>query len=203
MKLLTQKHIRHLALFIISIWIAAVGCVKEYSFEGEMITDFPSPADSTVTLDSANNFYINFSSCNTCAANSLPFTRWSFKNGNTLLCGNISGAVINEERNAITFFGPSLCNKDSGLIVAAFFYPSKLDRDVSHVEAQSASFQYYDNITPSFVIKSWPPHSFSLIIDKYVQATRRAIGHFSGYTFTENGDSTFIHSGTFNIILDK
>jgi hypothetical protein len=175
----------------------SAGCVKEYSLEGGV------GQDSVISQDSANRTAVLIPSCRACSYTAdLSISTWSFQNGSSLQCGTITGAVINPERNALTFFGPSSCSEDTGLIITAYFSTQALDEDKRNTPADRVSFEYYDKVTPSDVLKSWLPHKFFLTVESYTHQTGIASGNFNGYAFTEKGDSTLVQSGRFKIRFD-
>ena len=101
-KLAVKVVINALLLFLA---INYISCSKEYSYEGGYvnITHDSLPQLPTVKRD--------LPLCSLCAAysDSLELNQWSFKAGNSSACGILDTAIINLERTAFTFFGPSAC----------------------------------------------------------------------------------------------
>lgn len=96
--------------------IHTIGCVKEYSNEGAS-TVIPVRDTSTAPILPV----LEFPLCATCVDNnSFDELSWSFKAGNALLCGIIDNAVVNIERNAFTFFGPSACSTDTNMVISVY-----------------------------------------------------------------------------------
>ena len=176
-----------------------ISCGKDYSYEGGPVTILPppirdspppTPIDPGVLAgcslcqqqDTANKFY------------------WSFKTGNSQLCGRIDTAILNLERNTFTLFGPSVCASDSGLIFSVALGTSYLSSDATNVSAVNAVFYYYKTNAP-FVLISRPGQPFQFTINKYTYATKIAIGTFSGFGYRADGRSVEIKSGRFKIKL--
>jgi hypothetical protein len=197
MSLQKPLYLFFICCFITLLWSAS-GCAKDYSYEGG--PPLPLANDTTNGKDTVYKPLIPFPSCTSCqASNSLALSQWHFKNERTFLCGSVTGAVITPERNAFTFFGPSACSSDTGIIVTAYFANHTLNSDKKDIAPERVSFEYYDNTTNSKIISSWLPHPFSLTIQEYKHDTRIATGTFSGYAFNEQGDSTLVQSGAFKI----
>src|SRR5204863_5277369 len=96
--------------------ILAVGCKKDYSCEG---------CHSTTTIDSIALSVSpgTFPQCSLChPADELLLSTWNFKTRNSFLCGIVSaaGAGIDPEKKAFTFFGPSACSIDTGLVMTVY-----------------------------------------------------------------------------------
>ena len=117
----------------------------------------------------------------------------------TVVCGSVTGAVKTIEGTAMTFFGPSACSKDTGLIITAYFPTPSLLANSTKQAADRIAFEYYDNVTPSQITAALFTSTFSLVIDQYTQQTGIATGTFSGQARTSNGKSVTITSGKFNI----
>ena len=100
----------------------------------------------------------------------------------------------------MTFFGPSACTIDTGLIMTAFF-DTLLDQDRENVRASRAVIQYYIKNSADDVFRS-REFDLTLIIDKFVKETKLATGHFSGAAFTPSNLRILVESGTFNITFE-
>lgn len=176
------------------------GCKKEYSYEGGPVPDSISVVDSGLVNDSANTATPSFYQCGGCnSLNPSADLYWNFKVGSVTLCGGITNTVVSPDDNAFTFFGPSACSVDSGLIITASFDNHKLTGDLANLVAARSSLEYYDNIDQSDVLHSKQPNIFSLTIDKYDTQTGIATGTFKGVVLAKNGALVKVESGSFRI----
>lgn len=172
--------------------ISTIGCQKEYSFEGS-----PVPVADTVPVQT-----FDFPSCNSCLSNdSLDLWAWKFKLNNATLCGHADTAIINIERSSFTFFGPSTCSLDSGLVITVYLNPWVLNSDKSNINAGMVAFYYYDHIGSSYILMSQPNTAFTLTIENYNDLTGITTGKFAGYAYLANGDIATIHEGKFKVKL--
>ena len=171
-----------------------ISCQKELYFDREVTT---LPVDSITPVNDPGAL----PACASCLQpNSIDTYTWSFKTGNAQLCGRVDTAIISLERNSFTFFGPSSCRKDTGLIFTVYLDPPGLKRDTSNLKAAYASFFYYNTGAP-YVLLSKTGQSFNFTISSYVHATKIATGVFSGYGYRQNGRAVEISSGKFKIKL--
>jgi hypothetical protein len=195
------KSLSHITLPLTALIISLCncGCSKEYSYEGGTLPDVVIIEDSTTQPDTIAGAPIGLPVCGSCSGtNALPLFTWNFKNGNSVLCGTFTRGIINN----VPLFGPSACSLDTGIIITAYFDTDVFDRNKTNISADRVIFEYYDNVKPSLILKSWLPHKFMFIIDQYIHQSSTAVGRFSGYAFTESGDSSFVHSGKFHIKLN-
>lgn len=186
-----------LTIAVFALLLSGVGCIKEeYSYEG-------GPQQTIDSTDTTQNtpppFVIKCDLCNT--NDPVQYMQWHFTGNNSALCGTVTKAVMSPEKNAITFFGPSACSADTGLIMTAFFN-EPLNSDRTNVQAARAVLQYYIKDAADNVFQSEPPHPFTLIIDQFTQDTRIATGHFSGAAFTPTGTPVSVESGRFYIYFE-
>ncbi|HJW18445.1 MAG TPA: hypothetical protein VJ499_15055 [Flavisolibacter sp.] len=172
--------------------ICITGCQKDYSFEGS-----PTPIPDTLPVTS-----IDFPSCTSCKNDdSLALWSWKFKLDNAFLCGHSDTAIINIERSSFTFFGPSSCSIDSGLVITVYLNPWVLDSDRSNINAGMVAFYYYDHVGNSYILMSQPNTAFTLTIEDYNNQTGITIGKFSGYAYLANGNIATITEGRFKVKL--
>lgn len=173
------------------------GCVKEYSYEGGPAID--TTLDS-IPSDTISKDAIVFPVCAECkdAGDILPST-WNFKYDISFICGNITNAIISPERNGFTFFGPSACSLDSGLVMTVYLSSGFLDADKVNITTDRVIFEYYDNVTLTDIFVTAQLGTFSLTIDAYEYATGIAKGSFSGYVPAKNGDVVQIKDGKFQV----
>ncbi|GAO44944.1 hypothetical protein FPE01S_04_01870 [Flavihumibacter petaseus NBRC 106054] len=119
--------------------------------------------------------------------------------GGGYVSGKIRGTVISNDREAMTFFGPTGCTRDSGLIINAYFTETPLKSDGTTIQATWSSAIYYDNIGNTHVFESLPENDFWLIIDVYERNTGKAQGRLGGKAKMLNGEMIPIEGGRFNI----
>jgi hypothetical protein len=173
------------------------GCSKEYSVEANPI----NPAD-TITIPPPPP-PDELPGCKFCATYTEPvqLNQWSLKSEKFLTCGLIDTAIINFERTAFTFFGPSACSTDSGMVVSVYLDNLTFDRDINNVTISKNFFYYYDNVKPSYVYMSSQALPFLIHIENYNHQTRIAVGTFEGTVLRANNTQTKISSGRFKIKL--
>ncbi|MEP7251807.1 MAG: hypothetical protein ABI683_05480 [Ginsengibacter sp.] len=172
------------------------GCEKEYSYEGGPLPDtIPlPPIHDTIPAPAST-----FPSCIECSnISSAPILFWSFKFDTSSLCGSITNSVITPGRNGFTFFGPSTCSVDSGLIMTVFLDPDTLNSDRTNVTTNNATLEYYDNTSPNdvFVAKQ---HLLNFTIESYTHASGLTKGTFKGFVKTRDSSLVPISNGKFVI----
>jgi hypothetical protein len=177
------------------------GCAKEYSNEGADTSAFiiNAPIDSTIAGDSTKIF----ASCNRCnPSDELTVGSWNFKTGNSYVCGHTtnSGFFAGDTKKDITFFGPSECSVDTGLVIGAFF-SLPLNQDRYNLTTTQVEFYYYDHNAPKNIFISQPQKTLSVTIQSFIYQTRIAIGSFTGTVFKANGDTAFINDGKFKVFI--
>src|SRR5215203_428684 len=118
-------------------------CVKEYSYEGSPVDTIP--AHDSIPDDTTVNKFV-FPYCSGCdGKDDYIFGTWNFKYDTSFFCGNITRAIIEpEHRMAFTFFGPSACSTDTGLIMTVYL-DAPLNADASNILVHHVIFQYYNN----------------------------------------------------------
>ena len=175
------------------------GCIKEYSFEGGQPINNPIPIPDTAVRPG-----ISFPFCAGCRnMDDFNLTGWSFKYDTSILCGTVTDAVITPGRNGFTFFGPSSCSRDTGLVMTVFLDSGALDSDKFNVTPNRVSLEYYDNTTHSDIFVSSRLFSLSFTIDTYEHATGIANGRFSGNVKTKDSTVAAIKDGKFKIKLKR
>ena len=190
--------------FLLLLLICISACEKEYSYEGGAI-GMPVPVDTTHidTTTHADTLEpgTGISHCNACLnKNELLEGEWRFRTGDTVFCGADDTAIMNYERTAFTFFGPSVCASDSGLIFTVYISPHILNRDTYNFTVPYASFYYYHTGAPN-VLSNGLDESFTLTITSYIHATRIATGTFSGTAYRQDGSTVAVTWGEFKIKL--
>ena len=170
-------------------------CAKEYSFEGAKVDTLSTGGGDTVV----SQIPTPSSQCSLCNP-SDPFVvgHWSFKTGNVYQCGTFtnSGFFNGQSKTDFTFFGPSACSIDTGIVVSVYL-PVALDRDQFNLTTQQTAFYYYDHHATADIYDSRPTSVFSVTVQSFIYATGIATGTFSGTVFTANGDSATITEGRF------
>jgi hypothetical protein len=186
--------------FLILLVFAVHGCKKEYSYEGGTLIQDSTITDPIILPDSANaDNTIAFPRCEGCSnLHTTSSLFWSFKLRGADVCGIITNTVVSPEGTAMTFFGPSVCSVDSGLIITATF-DQALKQASANLGASRASLEYYDNVTGIDILQSKQPNVFSLTIDQYTAQTGIATGRFSGTVVAKNGELVKVDDGKFKI----
>jgi hypothetical protein len=170
--------------------LGLAGCAKEYSYEGRLTRD------TIRTIDSIKPS-LRLPDCKQCSTRNVPaLSTWNFKYESSSSCGNITDAIIAPDGKAFTFFGPSACSVDTGIVITVFLEQEALDRDKVNVTTNNVSFEYYDNTTQSNILIAKRPQ-FSLIIEDYEHGTGIAKGRFSGVAKARNGYVAEIKNGNF------
>src|SRR6266487_2054254 len=117
-------------------WTFNLSCAKEYSFEG---------ADTLAVNDTIIVPPAHLWICPACIGQDKQIeAKWSFHNDSSFSCGMIDTAIVNQERTAFTFFGPSACSKDTGMIIDVFLGGGAMDRDLYNVTSKEGGSYYYD-----------------------------------------------------------
>lgn len=192
-----------LAVFLVlpMLLLQNTGCEKDYSYEGgDTLTIIRNPV---IPPDSLPGTIKEFPDCSLCnAANDLSIGTWSFKTGNSYLCGETtnSGLFGGYTKMDITFFGPSACSGDTGIVISVFL-PVPLDQDRFNITASYAAFYYYDHHAPKDIFDSQSEKPFTVTLQSFKISTGIAIGTFSGTVFKANGDTAFIADGRYKVMI--
>lgn len=187
-----------LAILVISgFFFYAPGCRKDHSYEGGNRPVYPVDPDPPLPADSGKNKIPFF--CIDCVGHDkIEMGRWSFKIDSSLFCGTVTAAPITPDRIGFTFFGPSACSLDSGLIMTVYLPAgSPLTTDRNNLTTNRVAIEYYDNKTNFDVIYSRTIYEMTLTIESYVHQTRIASGRFSGIAYKANNETVPITSGKF------
>ncbi|MGE5108515.1 MAG: hypothetical protein ACM3H8_13270 [Sphingobacteriales bacterium] len=184
----------HTICFFILI-ILLSGCYKEYSYEKQDDIPVQLPVDTIKPVTA------EFPVCSSCIETAEPqASKWSFKSGNSLLCGRIDTAILTFERSAFTFFGPSSCSLDTGLVITVYLEDNPLNSDKFNLTIKKTAFYYYQHGAP-YIFMTDPGTRFTVTIDSYIHATHVISGTFSGSAFRSDGRIAEITSGKFKTIL--
>lgn len=179
-------------LFIAAVLMA--GCAKEYSIEGLA----PGTNDTII----APAIIKDIPSCSLCTEIAgTTLSSWSFKINNSFLCGAIDTAIVSPARTAFTFYGPSTCSADSGMVITVYLLNDTLNKDRQNITLERNVFYYYDRVTPSDIYVSRQNIPFTVYIDQYVHQSKIATGRFEGNVFKTSGGGTRITSGKFQVKL--
>lgn len=209
-----MRHLRRYALFFLllasPLLLMYGGCVKEYSFEGGSTDSIPTldsiPTNDTLPNDTTDTIPIPVKilpPCDLChETDAITTGQWSFKTGGTYACGSFTdaGFIGGNTKTDFTFFGPSSCSIDTGVVVTAYL-PVPLDRDRSHVVSTHSAFYYYNHKGVADIFINHQESPFTVIVDHFDYATGIATGTFSGTVFTADGDTAYITSGRYNARL--
>lgn len=172
-------------------------CSKEYSYEGG---DAAPVNDTTVIQDSLaplpeNNIY-----CALCNENdSVALGSWRFSNNQSYFCGTTTDAGF-IGASTFTFFGPSACSADSGMVITVYL-PMPFTDDKYQVTSNTVAFYYYDHTSTTDMFIKLPPLPFSATVESYIQSTGIATGTFEGLVYKADGDTTHIRNGKFKVRL--
>ena len=182
-----------LCFIVLQILLLQTGCTKEYSYEGGV---------QIIRIDSSFTPPVSvFPTCSACNASAeLALGNWNFKTGRSFVCGVVTNAGFIGQRQTFTFFGPSDCSLDTGLVMTVYL-PLVFDEDKFNITTNSAAFFYYDRTAAHDIFISQPAAPFSLTVDSFIYDTGIAIGTFSGTVFKPNGDQAYISDGKFKIKL--
>jgi len=182
-----------------------IRCTKEYSYEGRdtaiSTSNTPMPQkDSITTSQDTTKLFPQCAKCH--SSDSLKVGSWNFKAGNSYLCGSTtnSGFFGGNSKMDITFFGPSACSVDTGLVISAYL-PVALDRDRFNITTTQAAFYYYDHNAPEDILDSRSEAVFSISVGSFIYATGVATGTFSGKVFKANGDTVIVSEGNYKVYI--
>lgn len=184
------------SLCVIVYSLTLIGCEKEYSFEGRNTT---IATDTTVRPPPV---LYNFPVCSFCKTlTTTDLGTWSFKMENAIACGKVDTAIVTFGRTAFTFFGPSLCSADTGMVITVYLQDDTLNRDISYLITNKVAFYYYDRVTPSYMLMSQVYSPFSVSIEGYDHQSKIAVGTFNGFARFSDGRFVSINSGKFKVRL--
>lgn len=188
-----------LAAFLFAAVLLWASCKKDYSYEGGNPPVVPPPPVPVPAPPGVAKYPY----CASCAGkDGMVMGRWSFKVDTTLFCGRITDAVVSPEKTGFTFFGPSECSEDTGLIMTAFL-PVPLTVNRTNVVTQRAALQYYDRTTFIDVFAARTASGMTLNLDSYEHTARTASGRFSGYVYTKGGELVQVKEGKFVITFSN
>jgi hypothetical protein len=194
-----MKHVKpYCVILLLSLPIVLLlntRCAKEYSFEGARVDTLSTGGGDTLV----SQIPTSFPQCSLCDPSSpVTLGHWSFKTGNAYQCGTFtnSGFFSGFEKTNFTFFGPSACSIDTGIVVSVYL-PVALDRDQFNLTTEQAAFYYYDHNAPADIFQSNHTAIFSVTVQSFIYATGIATGTFSGTVFTASGDTAYITEGQY------
>jgi hypothetical protein len=182
------------AVILLSVFIA-LSCRKEYSFEGgavPVIDTTPPPPP-----------FSEFPICAACSTvNGQSAGQWSFQAAGAVFCGRFDTAVVSPSRTAFTFFGPSSCSPDTGMILAIMLEPGDtLNRNHTGLYTFRNAFYYYDRPGSTDIFRNRSQIPFPVTITSYDHSTRIARGSFAANVIRANGGSASVHAGQFAVYL--
>jgi hypothetical protein len=179
------------------------GCEKDYSYEGGDTIIVRGPVIDSITPPPDSDTLKVFPVCSLChATDNLSVGTWSFKTGSSYVCGTTtsSGFFGGYSKLDITFFGPSACSGDTGLVMSVFL-PVPLDRSRSNLVADRAAFYYYDHNAPNDIFDSQSERPFTVTIQDFNISTGIATGTFKGTVVKPNGDTAVIKEGRYKVLI--
>ena len=178
------------------ILLLSAGCQKDYSFEGGN-----NPYFNRDSVAAAPPVVHEFPICALCDSTSpLTIGSWNFTAGNSFLCGTTTKSGFVGGTTFFTFFGPSRCSIDTGLVVSIYL-PVKMDHDMSDLVTNRVALYYYDHNAPKDIFISDLSLPITATISSYILSTGICTGTFNGTVFRSNGDTTHITNGHFKVRL--
>lgn len=194
MESVKKYYTKNFVLLLVIALFLLISCAKEYSFEGLQ----PAPID-TLQPQIITNI---FPSCSLCIASSgTDLSSWSFSIGNSSLCGEIDTAIVSPQRTAFTFFGPSACSNDTGMVISVYLLTDTLNRDIRNLTLYYNAFYFYERVTPSDIYVSRQNNPFIVKIESYDHLNKIATGTFEGNVFSSNSSGARITNGKFKVKL--
>lgn len=188
-----------IAITMMGGFITLSSCFKEFSQEGVLqdTTQIPTPPAPPLTPG------FSLPTCPYCLPdNRIGLGKWSFKIDTSYYCGNLTRAVIAPGRVVFTFFGPTACASDTGLIMTVYLNNGDaLDGDKQNIVTEKAVFQYYAQGRPD-ILSNPPLPGFKLTISQYNHTTREATGVFAGIVYTANAKRIDIKEGRFVLVFE-
>ncbi|CAN5339217.1 hypothetical protein BH20BAC1_BH20BAC1_15720 [soil metagenome] len=196
-----MSRVKRIYLFCIFAALAMVtlfaqsGCKKEYSYEGGALID-TIPAGPTDTLFIPP---LTLPSCNECELNpDTDSTYWNLIFDNKILCGKITRAIGTSDKTGFTFFGPSKCSLDTGLVMSVALRIDTLNKNLSNVISNNVALEYYDNTTQTNFFQSMR-QSITFKMKSYDHITGMASGSFSGTVILKDNSIAEVLNGNFVI----
>lgn len=195
----TLSSYRLFGIFLLLLLLAAGACKKEYSYEAGNLPVQPPPPPPPPPPPAAK-----YPFCADCAGrDEYVMGRWSFKIDTTLFCGVVTDAVTSPEREGFTFFGPSQCSGDTGLIMTIFLPGQPLNIDRAGITTQRAALQYYDKTTFIDVFSARTSTGITFFLESYNHAAKTARGKFMGYVYTKTNQLELVKDGKFVITFSN
>jgi hypothetical protein len=190
-----QKQYYFFIFFFCLLALLQTACKKEYSCEGCRTIAIVHDTVAIVPPVIINKF----PQCSLCkASDDLQFGKWNFKTGNSFLCGSVDGSGFIAAKTAFTFFGPSACSIDTGIVVTIYL-PEPLDQDKYDIPIEHVAFYYYDHNAPKDIFISLHTAPFTATIQSFIYSTGIATGTFSGTVYKPNGDTAFVSDGRYKV----
>jgi hypothetical protein len=190
-----KKQYYFFVLFLQIVLLQTTGCKKEYSCEDGCKVVIQR---DSVIIPPISSTFPGCSSCK--VADELLLSKWNFKTGNTFVCGSVDNAGFIGEGKAFTFFGPSACSIDTGIVFTVYL-SARLDHDIYNETVNNVAYYYYDHHAARDIFISLSPKPFSVNIQSFIFSTRIMTGSFRGTVFKPNGDTAVISDGKFKIKL--
>lgn len=174
--------------------VFAFSCTKDYSYEGGV--NYVPRRDTLPSPPNPPAPYV----CPSCVGNDdFIEDKWSLHVGPDFYCGIIDTIITTPTRTGFTFFGPSACSLDSGMVITVNLDGESFTHDINNYTTTKAGFYYYDKVTPSYMLITNPGDPFSLHVISYNHQTKMFIGSFSGFAKLANGGSAFVSNAKFKL----
>ena len=166
----------------VSFLFLIAGCKKEYSCE--------ACGTTTIMDTTTHNTPLPYICPGCIGGDDFIENKWSLSSGSSFYCGRIDTAIAAPARNGFTFFGPSSCSIDSGLVLTISTEPVILDKDVFNSTTTRVGMYYYDNVAQTYPFMTQPGFQFSVTIESYIYQTKMMTGKFNGIVVKPNGGQT-------------
>ena len=184
-----MKKLYHTIGLIAFLLFLIASCAKEFSYEKKTITADPVKPKPVIHT------------CTECfGKDSQLLSRWSFYNDTNFYFGQIDTPIV-LDKTGFTFFGPSSCSQDSGIVILVRLGSTDLEHDIYNTSFPNTSFYYYDHIGSTHVFITHYRTGFDFTIDSYNHQTKVAVGSFNGFASRPDGTLAAIHSGKFKVRL--
>jgi hypothetical protein len=139
------------------------GCKKEYSYELQPVDTTGTEPDSTDTIPNSYIYY----QCPQCEKDpGYVMGKWSFMIDSVSFCGIVTGEVMLSERTAFTFFGPSACSEDSGLIITCYM-DEPFAEEALYISVDLVTLRYYNHPGAKDMLQADAGLGFALVIQSY------------------------------------
>ncbi len=195
-----KSHIARLLVFVM-LMLTFTACEKDYSYEGGGMSPLPPPP---VQPDSASlPAPVFLPPCNACEIDpTTDSTWWNLVFDGKTMCGGVTRAIVTADKTGFTFFGPSKCSPDTGLVMSVALNNDTLNRSKSNIVSRNVALEYYDNTTQTNFFESMR-QSITFTIASYDHSTKYARGTFQGEVKLKDSTVSAILNGNFYFKIDR